>query len=128
MGSLKYEIGDIVFVSKYDYDNGEKGENHLFVIISDDSEVVPIEYFGMIVSSHRNKSKEVSSFKYNEPLDKNQQNHLNKDSIVKCDQVYQIPAKNIQFKIGQVDIDDYMRFMDAYQEFLASLTDELQEI
>jgi len=127
MGS-KYEIGDIVFVSKYDYDNGTKGENHLFVIIDDDSQLVPIEYFGMIVSSHREKSKELSNFKYNEPLDKNSSNHLNKDSIVKCDQIYQIPSSHIQFKIGQVDIDDYIRFMDAYQEFLATLSEELQEV
>ena len=47
----KYEVGDIVFVSKYDYDKGKQGQNHLFVIIDeDDSHLVPIEYFGMIVS------------------------------------------------------------------------------
>ena len=31
----KYNIGDIVFVSKYKYKNGEIGENHSFVIIDD---------------------------------------------------------------------------------------------
>ena len=46
----KYEIGDIVFVSKYEYDGGKEGQNHLFVIIDDDNQLVPIEYFGMIVS------------------------------------------------------------------------------
>ncbi len=125
---MHYEIGDIVFVSKYDYDGGEKGQNHLFVIIDDDSQLVPIEYFGMIVSSHREKGKDVSNFEYNEPLNKNNTNKLHKDSIVKCDQIFNIPAKNIQFKIGQVDIDDYMRFMDAYQEFLSTLSNELQEV
>lgn len=124
----KYEVGDIVFVSKYDYDGGEEGKNHLFVIIDDDSQLVPIEYFGMIVSSHREKAKDVSSFKYNEPLNKSELNKLNKDSIVKCDQIYNIPVKNIQFKIGQVDIDDYMRFMDTYQKVLTSLSDELQNV
>lgn len=118
----KFEIGDIVFVSKYDYDNGRKGENHLFVLIDDDNQLVPIEYFGLIVSSHREKSKDNSNFKFNEPIDKNENNRLNKDSIVKCDQIYSIPTKNIQFKIGQVDIDDYMRFMEAYNEFLATLS------
>ncbi len=125
--SKKYEIGDIVFVSKYDYDKGEKGENHLFVIIDDDNQLVPIEYFGLIVSSHRKKSKENSKFKYNEPLDKNSNNNLHKDSIVKCDQIYSIPLKNIQFKIGQVDIDDYMRFLEAYNEFLSTLTVTISE-
>lgn len=125
---MKYEVGDIVFVSKYDYDSGKKGENHLFVIIDDDNQLVPIEYFGMIVSSHREKAKDVSKFKYNEPLNKNKTNNLNKDSIVKCDQVYSIPTKDIQFKIGQVDIDDYIRFMDAYQEFLATLVDGINEV
>ena len=32
----KYDIGDIVFVSNYDYDNGSKGSNHLFVIIDEE--------------------------------------------------------------------------------------------
>ena len=82
----------------------------------------------MIVSSHREKVKDISQFKFNEPLDKNNKNGLNKDSIVKCDQVYQIPTKNIQFKIGQVDIDDFIRFMDAYREFLATLSDELDKV
>lgn len=127
-GSRKYEIGDIVFVSKYDYDNGEKGQNHLFVIIDDDNQLVPIEYFGLIVSSHREKAKDVSEFKFNEPLNKTRENKLKKDSIVKCDQIYKIPEKNIQFKIGQVDIDDYIRFVDAYEEFLSSLADNLEAV
>ena len=38
----KYNIGDIVYVSKYDYDNGEKGSNHLFVII--DSETIKTRF------------------------------------------------------------------------------------
>lgn len=93
----KYEVGDIVFVSKYNYDKGEKGQNHLFVIINiDDVELVPIEYFGLIVSSHIEKSKENNPFfKFNEKINKNNLNNLNKDSIVKCDKVYKIPQKNI---------------------------------
>lgn len=121
-----YEIGDIVFVSKYNYSDGKYGQNHLFVIIDvEKNELVPVEYFGMLVSSHREKSNEISSYKYNEPLDKNNTNGLNNDSIVKCDVVYSIPPKNIIFKIGAVDVDDYLRFMQAYNEVLANLEEAL---
>lgn len=41
----KLEIGDIVFVKKYTYKNGQLGHNHLFVIVSED-EAVEINYFG----------------------------------------------------------------------------------
>ena len=51
------EIGDIVFVRKYYYDNGEEGSNHFFVIIDQDNIAVPIEYFGMIISSNLSKLK-----------------------------------------------------------------------
>lgn len=126
----KYEIGDIVFVSKYNYDGGEEGQNHLFVIVdADENQLVPIEYFGLIVSSHIEKAKENNAkFKFNEKLNKNKTNNLRTDSIVKCDKIYNIPAKNIQFKIGQVDIDDYYRFMEAYEEFLQKLSDTLSEV
>ena len=124
----KYEVGSIVFVSKYTYDGGEKGQNHLFVIIDDDDNLVPIEYFGMIVSSHIEKSKENSKYKYNELLKKNKKNNLKSDSIVKCDNIYKIPAKNIQFRIGQVDIDDYIRFMESYNKMLKDLEKKLQNV
>ena len=114
---MKYEIGDIVFVTKFSYDNGENGENHLFVIIDDDNQLIPIEYFGMIVSSHREKLK----FRTNIKLDKNNKNGLKKDSIVKCDYIYSIPSKNIQFKIGRVDIDDYLKFIEIYSELLENI-------
>lgn len=119
---MKYEIGDIVFVSKYNYDDGKKGENHLFVIIDDDNQLIPIEYFGMIVSSHREKLK----YKTNAKLDKNDKNGLNKDSIVKCDYIYRIPSKNIQFKIGRVDIDDYLKFIEIYNEVLEDLNKKIE--
>ena len=121
--SNKYEIGDIVFVSKYKYDSTKiEGKNHLFVIINEDKiEAVTVEYFGLIVSSHREKSKDNSDFKYNEPLDMNSDNGLNQNSIVKCDQVYSIPPQNIQFKIGSVDVDDYLRFIESYSKALKEL-------
>lgn len=124
---MKYEIGDIVFVSKYKYEDGDNGQNHLFVIIDEEDNLVPAEYFGFIVSSRIEKSKENSKFKYNEALRKDKNNKLNTDSIVKCDQIYKIPAKNIQFKIGQVDIDDFNRFMEAYNSYLQQVEKELQD-
>ena len=90
----------------------------MFVIIDYDNQLVPIEYFGLIVSSHKEKAKEVSKFKYNETLNKSDVNGLRKDSVVKCDQVYNIPTKYILFKIRQVDIDDYMKFINTYNNFL----------
>lgn len=121
-----YEIGDIVFVSKYNYSDGKPGQNHLFVVIDvDKNELVPIEYFGMLVSSQTNKSKSNSDFEFNEPLNKNAINGLNDDSIVKCDVLYPISPKNIIFKIGSVDVDDYIRFMDAYNKVLTQLEEVL---
>lgn len=121
--SNKYEIGDIVFVSKYKYDSTKtEGKNHLFVIINEDTiEAVTVEYFGLIVSSHREKSKDNSIFKYNEPLDMDSNNGLHQNSIVKCDEVYSIPPQNIQFKIGSVDVDDYLRFIESYSKALKEL-------
>lgn len=110
----KYNIGDIVFVSEYNYDDGTKGLNHLFVIIDKNNLLVPIEYFGFIISSHIEKDKNNSKFKYNEFLSKNNINKLKKNSIVKCDQIYRIAPSKILFKIGNVTIDDYIRFIETY--------------
>ena len=117
----KYDIGDIVFVNEYSYENNFTGSNHLFVVVNNDNEVIPLDYFGLIVSSHIEKSKEVSDFKYNEPLKADSTNGLKKDSIVKCDQLYNFPNANIQFKIGHVDVDDFLRFINTYNEFLENV-------
>lgn len=71
----KYNIGDIVFVGEYSYSNESLGENHLFVIIDDDNKVVPLDYFGLIVSSHIEKSKKKNKYIYNEPLLKSDVNY-----------------------------------------------------
>ena len=120
----KYDIGDIVFVNEYSYENNITGSNHLFVVINGDNEVVPLDYFGLIVSSHIEKSKEVSRFKYNEPLKADATNGLKADSIVKCDQLYNFPKANIQFRIGHVDVDDFLRFVNTYNEFLESVEEK----
>ena len=98
---INYEIGDIVFVKEYKYSNGKVGKSHLFVIIDQNNIMIPIESFGMLISSNLNKLK----FKSNKLLKKDNLNHLNKDSIVKTDVLYKILPENILFKIGKVDIN-----------------------
>ena len=116
----KYNIGDIVFVGEYNYSNESLGENHLFVIIDDDNKVVPLDYFGLIVSSHIEKSKKKNKYIYNEPLLKSDVNNLLLDSIVKCDDLFTLPSKNIKYKIGTVEIDDFLRFITAYNNKIKS--------
>lgn len=118
----KYNIGDIVFVGEYNYSNESLGENHLFVIIDDDNKVVPLDYFGLIVSSHIEKSKKKNKYIYNEPLLKSDVNNLLLDSIVKCDDLFTLPSKNIKYKIGTVEIDDFLRFITAYNNKIKSTT------
>lgn len=105
-----YEIGDIVFVKEYTYYNGEIGTNHLFVIIDKDNTAVPIENFGMLISSNLRKIK----FSENKLLEKDAKNNLNKDSIVKTDVVYKILNQQILFKIGKVDEDKIEEYKTSY--------------
>jgi hypothetical protein len=113
-----YEVGDIVYVTEYLDDNGIEGNNHLFVVIDKDNRVVTAEYFGFLVSSHTEKNNDVSNYKYNEPLSKSNVNGLDVDSHVKCDQRYRIEPSDISYRIGHVDVDDYIRFMDSYDRYL----------
>lgn len=75
----------------------------------------------MLISSHREKLK----YKTNVKLNKN---GLRVDSIVKCDCIYEIPVRHIQFKIGQVDIDDYMKFMEIYNEVFDNITEKFENV
>ena len=111
-----YHIGDIVFVSNYEYKNGMEGKNHSFVII-DDRQAVDINYFGFLLSSKINKI----NYKYNEKLDKNNINNLIKNSIVKCDDLIQIHEKEIKFKIGVVSKNDLNRFINTYLKYLEKI-------
>lgn len=94
-----YEIGDIVFVKEYTCSDGKIGNNHFFVIIDQNNTAVPIENFGMLISSNLEKLK----FKANLLLEKDNANNLHKNSIVKTDVVYKILNEQILFKIGKVD-------------------------
>lgn len=112
----KYQKRDIVYVKEYNYKNNRKGHHHLFVIINDDGNIVPIEYFGFLVSSQIQKRKEKSQYEYNEFIKRNFQNGLTKDSIVKCDMIYKIDKNNIIYKIGTVNKNDFLRFLKCYQK------------
>lgn len=109
-----YTIGDIVFVSQYYYADGNKGKNHLFVIIDQNNLAVPIENFGMLISSQLDKLK----YKTNKLLEKNEKNGLNKDSIVKTDVIYKIENSQILFKIGNVDKNKIEEYKKAFCENL----------
>lgn len=108
--NIEYSIGDIVFVKEYKYKNGKEGKNHLFVIVGKDNLVIPIEYFGMIISSKISKTKYPS----NKLLNKDNINNLHKDSIVKSDIVYRINPKAIAFKIGRVDENKIEEYRNNY--------------
>ena len=108
----QYSVGDIVFVSKYYYENGKEGKNHLFVIIEQNNLAVPIENFRMLISSNLEKLK----YNTNKLLEKNDCNGLNKDSIVKTDIIYKIKNSQILFKIGNVDIEKVNEYKRSFLE------------
>ena len=103
-------------MNDYRYNNGAKGNNHLFVIIEQNNLAVPIENFGMLISSNLEKLK----YKSNKFINKDNKNGLHKDSIVKTDVIYKISNEQILFKIGEVD-------MDKVEEYKKSFYEELNE-
>lgn len=107
-----YSIGDIVFAKRYKYQDGKDGNNHLFVIIDQDNLAVPIENFGMLISSQIDKLK----YTQNKLLKKDNENRLRTDSIVKTDVIYKITNDNISFKIGKVDMDKVEEYKRSYME------------
>ena len=102
-----YEIGDIVFVKRYLYSNGNYGTNHFFVIVEQNNVAVPIENFGMLISSRIEKLKNVE-------LKKDNLNNLRKDSIVKIDKLYKIDNKQILYKLGEVTLDKIEEYKTAF--------------
>ena len=105
-----YSIGDIVFVKNYLYANGNTGHNHLFVIVGQNNIAVPIENFGMLISSNLNKLK----YSKNILLKKNKKNSLDHDSLVKTDVMYKILNKDILFKIGEVEKDKIEEYLNSF--------------
>ncbi len=117
---MKYKIGDIVWVAEFEDSDKSIVDHHFFVVIDDDGQLIPADYFGFVVSSNTNKSKENSKFKYNEPLQKDKDNKLKYDSIVKCDKLYSIPKETINYKLGTVTVEDMIRFLEAYKNYIES--------
>lgn len=115
---MQYNMGDIVFVSETAKKDEDSVRNHLFVIIDNDGNVVPMDYYGFVISSRLDKSKENSKFKYNERINKDSTNNLKTDSIVKCDQLMRFPSENIFMKVGTVIEEDLERFLEAFQNYL----------
>ncbi len=99
--NYNYDIGDIVFVQDYNYSDGRKGKNHLFVIIDKDKNIVPFEYFALILSSNLSKLR----FKENVFISKGTKNKLKYDSVVKTDYIYKLTEDMISYKIGTVGED-----------------------
>ena len=108
-----YQIGDIVFVKDYKYENGKDGRNHLFVIIEQNNIAVPIENFGMLISSKIEKAK----YETNVILRKDDKNNLKVDSIVKADVIYRILDNQILFKIGQVDLERVKEYKNTFYNY-----------
>lgn len=115
---MKYEIGDIIWVAEFEDANNEVVNHHYFVVVDDDGNLIPADYFGFVISSNIKKSKENSKFEYNEPIQKDETNKLKTDSIVKCDQLFTIPKKTISYKLGTVDVEDMLRFLETYKKFI----------
>lgn len=109
-----YEIGDIVFVKEYEYQDGRKGKEHLFVMIDVNNKCVPLEYFGLLLSSNLKKLR----YKENLLLKKDNKNNLVKDSIVKCDVIYIIKQDSIVGKIGTVDFELIEKYKQIYSDLL----------
>lgn len=66
--------------------------------------MVPIEYFGMLISSKAYKAK----YKTNILLTKDKSNNLKEDIIVKTDVIYKIDSDSIMFKIDDERIQEYI--------------------
>ncbi len=97
-----YSRGDIVFVKKFIYEDGNIGQNHLFVIL-DKSSYIPIEFFGMILSSNIKKDIE---------------NRLHKDSIIKTDHIYKLKESDILKKVGSLNEEILIKFEDKYHKYV----------
>ncbi len=107
--NFKYNVGDIVFVKKYNYSNGIKGSNHLFLII-EDNYIVSMDYFCLLISSQLDKLK----YETNLFLAKDCKNNLKKDSVLKLDNIYRIENNDILFKVGEVTQEKLNVYRDIF--------------
>lgn len=87
----KYNVGDIVLVSDFKYDDGYEGTNQLFVLI-DRELAIPLEYMSYM-------------------LDK--KNMIPKKEM-KIDSVYKLLNEQIRYKIGVIDYEKISKYMEEY--------------
>ena len=107
--NFKYNVGDIVFVRKYNYNDGSVGSNHLFLII-EDNYVINMDYFCLLISSQLDKLK----YNTNLLLAKDSKNKLKNDSIIKLDSIYRIENEDILFKVGEVTKEKINMYRDTF--------------
>ena len=112
------DVGDIVLVSNFKYQDGSDGSLHSFVVIDvkkDELELMPLEYLCFLISSNKLKER----LPYNIPLKKDSVNRLKQDSHVKCDFIYEgIKKDDILMVVGSVTPTQLDSFWDVYEEFL----------
>ena len=117
-----YSIGDIVFVKEFYYKDGNRGINHLFVIVGQNNLAVSMESLTMILTSNLNQLK----YKTNKSLKKDSFNNLRKDSVVKTDVIYKFYGNQILYKIGEVDqskVNEYINTHLKYTNDISILKD-----
>ena len=80
---------------------------------------MPIEYFVMIISLNIKKEK----YKYNIKVNKDKENNLYKNSIVKTDHIYKLNKNDI---LKKVLLDDYVNkeknLLDLEYDFIEKLS------
>ena len=90
----------------------------MFVIL-DNNRYMPIEYFCMIISLNIKKEK----YKYNIKVNKDKENNLYKNSIVKTDHIYKLNKNDI---LKKVLLDDYVNneknLLDLEYDFIEKLS------
>lgn len=91
--------GDIIFVSKYKYNNQQEGQYHLFLV----TKRYGIYTYGMLITSNIDKSW----YPGNIELKKDCLNNLRYDSLIKTDNIYLIGKDNIINKIGSINKNIY---------------------
>lgn len=88
-------------------------------LILDNNRYMPIEYFGMIISLNIKKGK----YKYNIKVNKDKENNLYKNSIVKTDHIYKLNKNDI---LKKVLLDDYVNkeknLLDLENDFIEKLS------
>ncbi|MCL2224230.1 MAG: hypothetical protein FWB96_04590 [Defluviitaleaceae bacterium] len=120
---MKCEVGDIVLVNNFKYQDGSDGSLHSFVVVDitkDEFEIVNLDYVCFLISSNVSKNSDVNpSYPYNEPIEATGENGLKKRGHVKCDYLFEkIKEEDIFMRVGTITAQQYRRFMELYQTSL----------